>query len=65
MTKPSIGDRVTHLSCPDKAGIVTAICIRSYGTSYAVVWSDLTERWHAEDELKSDDENKKKMGLLS
>lgn len=46
-----LNDRVTHAANPTKNGIVTAILHRAIGIQIGVTWDDLTERWHAADEL--------------
>ena len=57
--------RVTHVLNTAKHGLVTAICIRQYGTNYAVTWEDLGERWHAAEELKQDAPPNPHMGFAS
>jgi hypothetical protein len=60
---PTIGAKVRHRSCDSKIGVVTATCTRSYGTNYGVVWDDLTERWHAAEELELIVEENKQIGV--
>jgi hypothetical protein len=60
---PMLNQQVKHRSGAQKVGIVTAIITRSSGVQYGVTWDDLTERWHAADEIEPHDQGQRAIGL--
>ncbi len=61
--EPKLGMMVTAVVDPAKVGQVTARCERAFGVQWAVLWPDLTERWHAKEELVAVEGAVKPMGF--